>query len=590
MTKETEPTGDATSPQEQPLTRRALRRDRQRQSQSITEFSGTGYRHTPTGQTPAVPPPVPAVGTPPAVDEDVPFDQENPQPRTRREARLLAQRRLEPGRQESQGSAQGPSRDGLFDQEAIERQQRQADVQRRAAAAKAAEEAAARATEEQRRRHWEKDRILQHIREQNAAWAMPHVETEEATPLPEEQLAETEAYQTEALQLIAANNSGTRMDEHQELLGYQTVDLGDTPHHELLENRRRRNRKKTAVLLGSISIFAVAIVVVALFLQNLIGESAAKDYPGPGGEQVDFTVQQGEGGLSISNRLTEAGVVASSRAFLDALGENTSKREIQPGEYQMRAQMRASDAVERLLEEPDKVHYIAIRAGLRTSEVYQEIADSTGLALKDVEAAATPADYGLPAKAKTLEGYLSPGEYRVPIDSKPADIFKEMTEATFATLEEQGITDPEEQYRVLTVASILVGEANPEDYKRVAGIIENRLDPNNPETSGFLQIDATVIYGLDVRRLQFTDAEKRDKSNAYNSYAHKGLPPGPIGAPSQPAIEAAANPDQNDYYYWITTNIETGETKFAKTYAEHNRYKAEYDQYCKNNPEICGNS
>ncbi len=580
MTKETDPTGEPKNPEEQPLTRRALRRARQRQSQQTTEFTGTGYRHTPTGQTPAVPPPVPAVGTPTAADEDVPFDQENPQPRTRREARLLAQRRLE-----QEGSAAG----ALFDQEEIERKQRQAETARRAAAAKAAEEAAANAAEEQRRRHREKDRILQHIREQNAAWAMPRVETEEATPLPEEQLAETEAYQTEALQIIEANKSGTRVDEHQDLLGYQTVDLSDAPHEELLANRRRRNRKKTLVLLSSLGIFALAIVVVALFLQNLIGESAAKDFPGPGGDQIDFTVQQGEGSLSISNRLTEAGVVASSRAFMDALSADNSKREIQPGDYQMRAEMKASDAVERLLEEPDKVHYIAIRPGLRVGEVYQEIADSTGLSVKDVEAAAKPSDYGLPDQAKTLEGYLRPGEYRVPIDSKPKDIFKEMTASTFKALEEQGVTDPAEQYRVLTVASILVGEANPEDYKKVAGIIENRLDPANPETAGYLQIDATVIYGLDVRRLQFTDAEKRDKSNAYNSYAHKGLPPGPIGAPSQSAIEAAADPEENDYYYWITTNIETGETKFAKTYAEHNRYKAEYDEYCRENPEICGN-
>ncbi|MFC0581087.1 endolytic transglycosylase MltG [Micrococcoides hystricis] len=571
MTRETPPPGEGQS-SDQPLTRRALRRARQQQSQSSSEFSGTGYRHSGASSSGAVPPPVPAVTE---SDSDVPFDQENPQPRSRREARLMEERRRERG--------------SLFDQEQIEREHKRADDERRAAEAKARAEAAARAAEEQRRAHREKDRILQHIREQNAAWAMPKVETEEATPLPEEQLAETEAYQTEAIEIIEANKSGTVVDEHRDLLGYQTIELADTPAEELLANRRRKNRKKTLVLLTSLGVFALAIVVVAMFISNVMGDAAPKDFPGPGGEQVDFTVQQGEGTISIANRLTEEGVVASTRAFMDALSTNTSDREIQPGEYQMRSEMKASDAVDRLLEEADKVHYIAIRPGLRVSEVYKEISESTGLSEDDITAAAKPADFGLPADAETLEGYIRPGEYRVPVDAKPKDILKDMTAPTFKALEELGVTDPEEQYRALTIASILVGEANPEDYPKVAGIIENRLKPNNPQTNGYLQIDATVIYGLDVRRLQFTNEEKADKSNPYNSYAHKGLPPGPIGAPSQKALEAAANPEENDFYYWVTTNIETGETKFAKTYAEHNRYKAEYDEYCKDNPDICGN-
>ena len=87
--------------------------------------------------------------------------------------------------------------------------------------------------------------------------------------------------------------------------------------------------------------------------------------------------------------------------------------------------------------------------------------------------------------------------------------------------------------------------------------------------------------------MHLTDEEKRDKSNPYNTYANPGLPVGPIGSPSDDAIAAAANPEKNDYYYWVTVNLDTGETKFSKTYEEHQRYVQEYQQWCSDNPGKC---
>src|SRR5699024_11914327 len=83
------------------------------------------------------------------------------------------------------------------------------------------------------------------------------------------------------------------------------------------------------------------------------------------------------------------------------------------------------------------------------------------------------------------------------------------------------ITDEEQQHRLVTIASIVEAEALPEDYALVAGIIENRLDSTNEQTNGYLQIDATVIYGLGIRQLQFTAEDRQDASNEYNTYAHR---------------------------------------------------------------------
>ncbi|WP_138418920.1 endolytic transglycosylase MltG, partial [Sinomonas gamaensis] len=93
--------------------------------------------------------------------------------------------------------------------------------------------------------------------------------------------------------------------------------------------------------------------------------------------------------------------------------------------------------------------------------------------------------------------------------------------------------------------------------------------------------------GLGTKTVQLTDAQKQDGNNAYNTYVHQGLPPGPIGSPGAKAVAAAAHPTANDYLFWVTVNLDTGETKFAKTYAEHQTYVAQYQQWCNANAGKC---
>jgi UPF0755 protein len=77
-----------------------------------------------------------------------------------------------------------------------------------------------------------------------------------------------------------------------------------------------------------------------------------------------------------------------------------------------------------------------------------------------------------------------------------------------------------------------------------------------------------------------TTAETQNTDSPYNTYLHPGLPPTPIEAPGDAAIKAAAHPAAGDWYYYVTVNLRTGETKFAKTYAEFLRYKQQLTTYC----------
>ena len=375
-------------------------------------------------------------------------------------------------------------------------------------------------------------------------------------------------------------------------LGYMLVDDESIAVPELdeeqLKARQARKRKRTLIMLSSFGVFLGLLAIVGLGVGQLVGWTN-NDYPGPGGEEVVFEVNPGEGPIVIGNRLVDQDIVASTGAFRDALEAVNTTSEIQPGEYTLRYEMPARDAAEILLRVGvTGMNYAHVNSGHRIEDVYATLEDRTDYSLEEIEAAADPANYEVPDEAETLEGYIAVGEYHFPLDASLEEIFQEMIEPTLDEFERLEVTDPAEQHQLVTVASILEAEARPEDFETVAGIIENRLDNSNPETAGYLQIDATVIYGMGVRQLQFSSEDRQDESNEYNTYAHRGLPPGPIGAPSIAALDAAADPEDNEYYYWITTNIETGETHFSTTYEEHREYQAEYRAYCDENPSICG--
>ncbi len=113
--------------------------------------------------------------------------------------------------------------------------------------------------------------------------------------------------------------------------------------------------------------------------------------------------------------------------------------------------------------------------------------------------------------------------------------------------------------------SIVEREAKlPEDRPKVARAIENRL-----EKEIALQVDATVAYGLGISGMDLTTEMLQDDSNLYNTYRHLGLPPTPIASPGATSIDAVLNPEPGDWLFWVAINLDTGETRFAVTNAEH---------------------
>ncbi|MFE5836071.1 endolytic transglycosylase MltG [Arthrobacter sp. NPDC056493] len=373
----------------------------------------------------------------------------------------------------------------------------------------------------------------------------------------------------------------------QQAVGHQLLAGAETAATVARPSKKVRRRRRLVALLLTLALFVTATVVGAQFLKPLLGNDKPADYPGPGTGQVKVSVVPGEGPVSVAAKLEDAKVVANSETFMAAL--TASGGTLNPGEYEFKQEMKNSDAVSVLLNEGQaKVMYFALSAGLRIDESLQAISEGSGLSLAQLKALSdSPQQFGLTSKAKNLEGFLSPGEYRFPLGSTAKEILTKLVKATQDELKAQGVTDAAKQYDVVTVASIVQAEGGQAEYKDVAGAIYNRLKPTNTETNGLIQSDATVTYGLGKKTFHIDEAEKADKSNPYNTYAIQGLPAGPIGSPGKTAIDAAAKPNKNDYLYWVTINLDTKETKFSKTLAEHNGYVEQYNAWCEANPGRC---
>lgn len=369
----------------------------------------------------------------------------------------------------------------------------------------------------------------------------------------------------------------------------QTGGSGVFEHEELTpEQIRRRKRRGRASLTTAVALFLLAALITVSVLGSTFGWFEVRDYRGDGKDPVTFSVSEGATTGQIAVALEQQGIVADSQTFIETYQEDHAEQFIQPGEYELRTEMSSEAVVGALMEEDEATHYAAVAQTLRMTEVFEILSKSTGLPVAEFEAfREDTATFGIPDRFPTLEGWLHPGEYRFPLDATAEEVLQAMVDRTQETLDENGITEEDRVFEVLTIGSIIEFEVQPEHYDVVAGAIENRLQNPEGETAGFIQSDASVTYGLGRKSFDFSDEERRDTSNEYNTFANPGLPVGPIGSPGDAAMKAAADPQENDYYFWVTVNLDTGETKFAETYAEHLGYVEEYNQWCSENEGRC---
>jgi UPF0755 protein len=172
-----------------------------------------------------------------------------------------------------------------------------------------------------------------------------------------------------------------------------------------------------------------------------------------------------------------------------------------------------------------------------------------------------------------MEGYLFPDTYRLLNSASSRDILERLLdEFESRVVEERGDAVAASGYslhEVVTIASLIEREVRgPEDMAMVSDVIRKRLEIGMP-----LQLDATVNYATGKSDPGVTIVDTKIDS-PYNTYLYKELPIGPIASPGEEAIDAALNPQENPYFFYLTT--EEGTVVYARTHDEHVRNKSRY--------------
>lgn len=365
-------------------------------------------------------------------------------------------------------------------------------------------------------------------------------------------------------------------------------DFGSTEVTTHPADTKGRTAKKKRSLGKAFAVAGIVALIVAFIvaISGLLGSSG--DYDGPGTGSVEIVIPEGATGKDIASILAENNVVKTEKAFIKAFKADSRSSSIQPGTYVMKQEMSASEALTVLLNPASKSEIkVTIPEGFTKQQVFERVAQIFDVPVEDVQAAGGDAGIlGLPAEAGgNAEGWFAPLTYTFEPQTTPAEALTTMVAERVGQLEALSI--PQDRWQeILIKASIIEREAlAADDYPKVARVIENRL-VDTESVNGRLQMDSTVLYG--VGRLEQggspTQAEL-DADNPYNTYKNVGLTPTPIGNPGEAAINAALNPVEGTWLYFVTVNLDTGETKFATSLDEHEANIEEYRAWAAENPQ-----
>ena len=316
--------------------------------------------------------------------------------------------------------------------------------------------------------------------------------------------------------------------------------------------------------------------VLKLLLLMLVVAVAALGYVllapfGP--EQPTFVeIPPHTGTVGVGAALERGGVVRSRWVFA-ALRE-VEGGTLKAGEYRFVQPASMLGVYDRLRRGDVFTVQVVIPEGYTLFDVAAAV-QGAGLAERQDFLAAAAANTALirawDPKAVSLEGYLFPDTYRFSRHATPAMMLAAMTRRFGQMAARLGLAGPEAP-RIVTLASLVEREVHVDAERAVvAGVFENRLRLGMP-----LQTDPAVVYASMLRGTWtgvIHQSELRSDS-PYNTYTHRGLPPGPICNPGVAALRAALHPEHTDFLYFVAKA--DGTTRFATSLGEHNANVAAY--------------
>jgi UPF0755 protein len=302
------------------------------------------------------------------------------------------------------------------------------------------------------------------------------------------------------------------------------------------------------------------------------------------GERVTVVISKGSGLSDIAHVLERGGVIRSALAFQFVARLDGRGSRIQAGTYQLKRGVGMGTILGELAAgpPPPPTFTVTIPEGLTVEQTFQRIAAARGSPFTVAELRAAAAHVALPPwapvaslppGAQPLEGLLFPNTYEFRTDTSAQAVFTRLIHETDRRIRSivtplSGLTP----YEVLTIASLVERETRLADERpRISSVIHNRLRAHQR-----LQIDATVLYALGKQKDRVLDTDLRVDS-PWNTYRRDGLPPTPISGVGEASLRAAVQPSNEDFLYYVV-DPKTGHHRFSRTFAEHQRIRAEIRQ------------
>lgn len=337
------------------------------------------------------------------------------------------------------------------------------------------------------------------------------------------------------------------------------------------------------ILCALILLYGIVSSVVSVARQKWVDPANPDDT-----SDITFIVKSGDSLNRVSNNLEKQNLVRSGTFFKYFADFKGFGQKIQAGEYTLKRSMTVNEILDRLSSGDGKptVMDITIIPGWTVEDIANYLVKQN--VLKDGQRFLSLCKDGknfgeyyyvhdvlnssdVSNRKYVLEGYLAPDTYEIYISSDEETILRKLisqTEAVFpSNFQERAREISMDMDDVFTLASLIEKEAKTQDFAKVSAVFHNRLKKNMT-----LGSDAAVKYVLGTKRMALSQ-EDISVQSYYNTYKHKGLPPGPICNPSQDAVRAALYPDEeflnSGMLYFCSTNPDTGELHFSRTLEEH---------------------
>ncbi len=308
-------------------------------------------------------------------------------------------------------------------------------------------------------------------------------------------------------------------------------------------------------------LFIVCAIVIAAIGASFVNDTFLIS-PKQNAVPIEIVVPQGASVSLIATQLQQAHLLAHPTFFKWFVSLTHATNSLQAGTFSFMPNSSIASLVLMLSNVKNAEVQVTIPEGFTNDQIKAKLVE----AFSNFDVASWD------TQTKELQGYLFPDTYRFSKNASVKEIVEKMQTTLDRRLLENGISMKDTALSfpdVLTMASIIEKEVKtPEDMKRVAGILFNRLKIGMP-----LQVDSTLTFVTQKSSANLTTADLK-LASPYNTYTHKGLPPGPICNPGMNAILAVLHPTASNDLYFLTTN--DGRTIFAKTHDEHVANKQRY--------------